>query len=66
MLTDYEKLLQETEGLVIENDRLIKELKADLNHIKNNNFSYALCYDFRKIELFFINIYKKLKEINAN
>lgn len=66
MSTDYEKLLQETKGLVIENDRLIKELKDDLNHIKNNNFSYCLAHDIRKIELFFINIYKKLKEINAN
>lgn len=39
MLTDkHEKLLKEAKDLVIENDRLIKELKADLNHIKNNNF----------------------------
>ena len=63
MLTEeLKKLLEIEKKQCLENDRLIKELKADLDHVKNNNFSYALCYDFRKVELFFINIYKKLKE----
>lgn len=63
MLTEeHKKLLEIEKKQCLENDRLIKELKADLNHIRNNNFSYCLAHDFRKIELFFINIYKKLKE----